>query len=103
MPSALADTNLPCPLSQWILFLRNRNSMPLVILFTIPSLRAIMRVTSIAALWMECSRHSGTSRQSELTARVLPLFDTRNRISQLRGADRGDIAAWTRANHNDVE
>ncbi len=38
----------PCPLSQSILFLRNRNSIPFVIFWTIASLRAIIFATSTA-------------------------------------------------------
>jgi hypothetical protein len=48
-PAVPWPTSRPWPLSQVILFLRNRNSMPLVILVTIASLRAIIRATSIFA------------------------------------------------------
>jgi hypothetical protein len=46
-PASVRPVNLPWPLSHVILFLRNRNSMPFVIFSTMPSLRAIIFVTSI--------------------------------------------------------
>src|SRR5207249_709872 len=41
--------------------------------------------------------------ERRLALRALPVVDARGRKAELRRADRGDVAAWTAADHDNVK